>query len=79
MSGKNPVVELNAKMLSANQIVGFINFNISKTIEGIKLYAGTYILKLQIVDVILGGCGQVYLSMSKGAIKTLRSQKLKDL
>ena len=79
MSGKNLVVELNAKMLSANQIVGFINFNISKTIEGIKLYAGTYILKLQIVDVILGGCGQVYLSMPKGAIKTLRSQKLKDL
>ena len=37
MSGKNLVLELNAKMLSANQIAGFLNFNISKTIGGIKL------------------------------------------
>ena len=37
MSGKNIVLELNAKMLSANQIAGFLNFNISKTIGGIKL------------------------------------------
>ena len=27
----------NAKMLSANQIAGFLNFKISKTIGGIKL------------------------------------------
>ena len=37
--------------------------------------AGTYLVKLQI-DVIFGGCGQVYPSMPKEAIKTLRSQKL---
>ena len=30
MSGKNVVLELNAEMLSANQIAGFLNFNISK-------------------------------------------------
>ena len=34
---KNLVLELNAKMLSANQIVGFLNFNISKTTEGTDL------------------------------------------
>ena len=34
---ENLVLELNAKMLSANQIAGFLNFNISKTIRGIKL------------------------------------------
>ena len=37
MSGKNLVLDLNAKMLSPNQIVGFLNFKISKTIGGIKL------------------------------------------
>ena len=37
MSGKNPVLKLNAKMLSANQIAGFLTFNISKTMGGINL------------------------------------------
>ena len=56
MSGKNLVLELNVKMISANQIAGFLNFNISKTIRRIKLIflpAGTYISKLQIDDIIL--------------------------
>ena len=50
MSGKYLVLELNAKMLSANQLAGFLNFNISKTIGGIKLiFACRYIsIKLQI-------------------------------
>ena len=44
---------LNAKMLSANRIAGFLNFNISKTIGVIKLiscmdHGCTYLLKLQI-------------------------------
>ena len=44
MSGKNLVFELNAEMLSANQIAGFLNFNIPKTIGGIKLiFACRYI------------------------------------
>ena len=34
MSVKNLVLKLNAKMLSANQIARFLNFNISKTIGG---------------------------------------------
>ena len=37
MSGKNLVLEVNAKMLSVRQIAGFLNFNISQTIGGIKL------------------------------------------
>ena len=37
MSGKNLILKLNAKMLSVNQIAGFLNFIISKTIGGIKL------------------------------------------
>ena len=47
-------------MLSANQIAGFSNFNISKTIGVIKLiscmdHGCTYLLKLQIDEVILDG------------------------
>ena len=30
MSGKNLVLDLNAKLLFANQIAGFLSFNISK-------------------------------------------------
>ena len=37
MPSKNLVLELNAEMLSANHIAGFLNFNISKAIGGIKL------------------------------------------
>ena len=37
MSGENLALKLNAKMLLANQIAGFLDFNISKTIERIKL------------------------------------------
>ena len=37
MSGKNLVLEFNAKIVSANQIAGFLIFNISKTIGDIKL------------------------------------------
>ena len=40
MSWKNLFLELNAKMLSANQIAGFLNFDISKTKGGIKLIFG---------------------------------------
>ena len=29
--------QVNAKMFSANQIAGFLNFNVSKTVGGIKL------------------------------------------
>ena len=47
-------------MLSANQIAGFLNFNITKTIGGIKL----------ILYMILGGCGQACTGMYKEAIKT---------
>ena len=31
------ILELNVKMLLVNQIAGFLNFNISKTIRGINL------------------------------------------
>ena len=47
---------LNAKLLSANQIAGFLSFNISKKYwryKGYILHAATYLLKLQIDDVIL--------------------------
>ena len=41
------------------------------------LQAGTYLLKLQIDNVIVGGCGQACPGMPKEAIKTFRSQKQK--
>ena len=44
------------------------------------LHAGTYLLKLQIFDVILGGRGQTFPGMpKKETIKMLRSQKLREL
>ena len=67
-------------MLSPNQIAGFLNFNISKTIGSIKfifLHAGTYLLKLQIDNVIWSGNDQACPGMQKETIKTLTSQKLK--
>ena len=45
MSGKNLVPKLNAKMLSASQIAGILNFNVSKTIGDIKL---TFCMQLHI-------------------------------
>ena len=82
MSGKNLLLKLNAKMLSANQIAGFLNFSISKTTGGMKLiflHGGTYLLKLQIDDVILVERSQASPSMPKETIKTLRSQKLREV
>ena len=85
MSWKNLVVKLNVKVLSANQIARFLNFNISKTIGDINynidfLHAGTYLLiKLQIDDRIFGGCGQACLDMPKEVVKVVRSQKLKKV
>ena len=43
------------------------------------LHVGTYLLKLQIDDVILDGHVQACLAIPKGAIKMLRSQKLNDI
>ena len=45
-------------MLSTNHIAAFLSFNISKTIGVDFLHAVTYLLKLQIDDIILGGRGQ---------------------
>ena len=42
------------------------------------MHAGTYVSKLQIDDVILGGHGQACPGMPKEAIKTSRPQKLKE-
>ena len=48
MSGKNLALELNARILSANQNAGFLKFNISKTFgfsyKGDFLHAVTYLL-----------------------------------
>ena len=43
------------------------------------MHAVTYLLKLQIEDVILDGCGQACQGMSKETVKTLRSEKLKEV
>ena len=69
---KNLVLQLNAKMLLSNQIAGFLIFNISETwkYKVYFLHAVTYLLKLQIDDII---------SIYKEVIKTLRSQKLKEV
>ena len=59
-------------MLSANQIAGFLNFNISKPL-GVRswfLHVGTYLLQPQIDDMILGWCGQTCPCMPNEAIKT---------
>ena len=43
------------------------------------MHAGTYLAKLQIDDVILRWRGQAFPGMTKEAIKTSRSQKLKEV
>ena len=61
-------------MLSTNQIAEFLNFDILNIIiwsyKVDFFQAGTYLLKLQIDDVILGGRGQSCLGLPKKAIKT---------
>ena len=67
-------------MFWTNQIAGFLNFNISKNIGDIKwifLSVRTHLLKVHIDDVILCGHGSV--GIPKETIKTLRSQKQKDI
>ena len=44
-----------------------------------SLHAGTYLLKLQIDHMILGGCIQACPDIPKEAIEILRSQKLKEV
>ena len=72
MSGKNLLLKFNGKMLFANQIVGFSKQYLKKDwrYKIDFLHSGTYLLKLQIDDVILGWCGQACPGMPKGAIKT---------
>lgn len=78
MSGKNLVIELNAKMFSVNQTAGFLNFNTWKTIGGIKLIFCCISIK-SIGYVILHEWDQACPGMPKKAVKALRYQKLKDL
>ena len=56
-------------MISANQIAGFLNFISETLLELPVLYAGTFLLKLQIDDVILGGRGQAGSGMPKRLLK----------
>ena len=67
MFGKNLVLKLYAKILPANQIAGFLNFNISKTIGVIKLN--------WCCDFTWMGSGMP--RMPKETITVLRYQKLK--
>ena len=83
MSGKNLVLKLNAKMLSANHIAEFLNFNISKTIGGITLVFACKCISIkatnQIDDVISHEWGQGSPGMPKEDIKRLISQKLLEV
>ena len=68
MHEKNMILKLNVKMLSTNQIAGFLNFYYLKNYWKWKvdfLYAGTYLLKVQMDKVVLGGCGQACPGMLK--------------
>ena len=81
MFGNNLVLELNTKMLSANQIARFLNFNISKTTlhsKVIFLHVCSHLLKLQTDNVILRECGRLTQACLE-SIKTLRFQKLKEV
>ena len=81
MSRKNLVLKLNATMLSSNQIAGVLKIKNPKNYWKYKadfLHAGTYLLELQIDDVSSGGHNKACPCIPKEAIKTLRSQKLKN-
>ena len=73
---------VKCKMLFANETAGFLDFNYLKNYWRYKvdfLYAGTYLLKLQINNVILGGHDQLCPFMHKEGIKALKSQKLRKV
>ena len=61
---------VKSKMLLANQMAGFLSFNMSKANRVIKLIFCIHLLKLQLDDMILDGRGQASPGMPKKAIKT---------
>ena len=80
MPGKNLFLELNPKMVLANQIAGFLNVNISKTIEGIKLI---FFGSIKVSNWWCKWCNFTWdghaQSMHKEAMEILRSHKLKQV
>ena len=72
MSGKNLVLKLNAKIVSANQIAGFSNF-IWKTIAGIKLFFACRYISIKATN---WWCD---FSWTKDAIKTKVSKAREDV
>ena len=64
-----PIRWQNFKTLISQKLLENVDF----------LHAGTYLSYLQIDDVILSGPGQACPGMLKEAIKTIRSQKLKEV
>ena len=73
MRGKSLILKLNAKMLSATHLKNYWSYKVD------FLHASTYLLKLEIDNVILDGHAQACHGMLKDGIKTLRSQKLKKV
>ena len=73
MRGKSLILKLNAKMLSATHLKNYWSYKVD------FLHASTYLLKLEIDNVILDGYAQACHGMLKDGIKTLRSQKLKKV
>ena len=64
-------------MLSANQVAGFLNFDISETIGDMKL--GFFCMQVIKATNWWRGFRWVWSGMPKEAIKTLRPQKLKEV
>ena len=73
--GKKSHFGVNAQKYPQNRVFWILqkNKSINLTIGGINsifFHAGTYLLKLQIDSVFLGGRGQAWPGMPKEAIKT---------
>ena len=69
--------ELNAKMLLANQIAGFLNFNISKTIGGIKLIFTYRYISVKATNSV-ATCFQLFLRW-KRRVQVFRNPRLKSV
>ena len=67
---KNALGQSDCKIFKLSYLKNYWSYKVD------FLHVGTYLSKLQIDDVILGGCCQICPGMPREAFKTLISQKL---
>ena len=67
---KNALGQSDCRIFELYYLKNYLRYKVN------LFHAGTYLLRLQVDDVILGGCGQ---ACPRRPLKALRSQKLKKV